>query len=299
MYGRFTLRLREIVPGGQKILPAMRIKMDTGIAVKRVMSMRHGRFLVTTGVLFAGWACCAVADYGQLLERLRIDHAAMVAAEADFHERRQRGSLSGTEAADYAAYVARLHRQVAEDCVALAGGAGLPLPAELGCPTLPPRLPAPAAIDQMTEQTVDEQIAALDAELFSGLGEFDEMLLREQERVRAAAPMSDAAAGGGGDDGGDAGDAGGYEGAAGGEAADGEFGAGSDAEGDSSTSYGGGAGRGTRRQGGGQGVPPDIPDGSDDDVVARQLREAAEKETDPELKKKLWEEYRKYKKGTR
>ncbi|MEA3292204.1 MAG: hypothetical protein U9Q71_07895 [Pseudomonadota bacterium] len=42
----------------------------------------------------------------------------------------------------------------------------------------------------------------------------------------------------------------------------------------------------------------DIPDGSDDDVVARQLREAAEKETDPELKKKLWEEYRKYKRGS-
>jgi hypothetical protein len=29
------------------------------------------------------------------------------------------------------------------------------------------------------------------------------------------------------------------------------------------------------------------------------LREAAEKETDPELQKKLWEEYRKYKQGTR
>jgi hypothetical protein len=36
-----------------------------------------------------------------------------------------------------------------------------------------------------------------------------------------------------------------------------------------------------------------------DDIVARQLREAAEKETDPELKKKLWEEYYKYKEGTR
>jgi len=36
---------------------------------------------------------------------------------------------------------------------------------------------------------------------------------------------------------------------------------------------------------------------ADDDIVARQLREAAEKETDPELKKKLWEEYRKYKAG--
>jgi len=33
----------------------------------------------------------------------------------------------------------------------------------------------------------------------------------------------------------------------------------------------------------------------DDDIVARQLREAAENETDPELKKKLWEEYYEYK----
>ena len=44
-------------------------------------------------------------------------------------------------------------------------------------------------------------------------------------------------------------------------------------------------------------IPPDIPDGSDDDVVARQIREAAMAETDPELREKLWEEYRKYKKG--
>jgi hypothetical protein len=38
-----------------------------------------------------------------------------------------------------------------------------------------------------------------------------------------------------------------------------------------------------------------VPDGEDDDVVARQLREAAENEQDPELRKKLWEEYREYK----
>lgn len=36
----------------------------------------------------------------------------------------------------------------------------------------------------------------------------------------------------------------------------------------------------------------------DDDIVARQLREAAEKETDPELKAKLWKEYETYKKNT-
>ena len=34
----------------------------------------------------------------------------------------------------------------------------------------------------------------------------------------------------------------------------------------------------------------------DDDIVARQLREAAEKETDLELKEKLWQEYEEYKK---
>ncbi len=41
------------------------------------------------------------------------------------------------------------------------------------------------------------------------------------------------------------------------------------------------------------------PSGHDDDIVARQIREAAEKETDPELKEKLWKEYEDYKKGSR
>ncbi|MDX2465040.1 MAG: hypothetical protein QNK31_11100 [Porticoccus sp.] len=44
-------------------------------------------------------------------------------------------------------------------------------------------------------------------------------------------------------------------------------------------------------------APTDIPDGRDDDIVARQIREAALKEQDPVLREKLWEEYRKYKKG--
>lgn len=38
-------------------------------------------------------------------------------------------------------------------------------------------------------------------------------------------------------------------------------------------------------------------DYEDDDIVARQLREAAENETDPELKEKLWKEYEEYKKS--
>ena len=42
-------------------------------------------------------------------------------------------------------------------------------------------------------------------------------------------------------------------------------------------------------------IPDDIPDATDDDIIARQLREAAMQETDPELKEKLWDEYKRYK----
>jgi len=60
-----------------------------------------------------------------------------------------------------------------------------------------------------------------------------------------------------------------------------------------------GAGRGAGGWGsGGTGAPPSSYTPSpDDDIVARQLREAAEKETDPELKAKLWKEYEEYKKS--
>ena len=44
-------------------------------------------------------------------------------------------------------------------------------------------------------------------------------------------------------------------------------------------------------------IPPDIPSAEGDDIIARQLREAAIKEKDPDLRAKLWDEYRKYKKG--
>ena len=41
-------------------------------------------------------------------------------------------------------------------------------------------------------------------------------------------------------------------------------------------------------------TPDDIPVLVDDDIIARQLREAALAEEDPELRERLWEEYRKY-----
>jgi len=222
----------------------------------------------------------------QLLEQLDLDHAALVAAESGYRSSRARGTLSGDEAADYAAWVARLHRQVVEDCAVLAGH-GIPVPEELSCPVA--AFIAPAPIDQVAEQTSAEKTATLDAELRAGMGEFDEMLLQEQERIKAAAPFaSDSSEQGGGQGGGA--DGGAATSGTGEQAADST---------DGSSEQWQGAGPGSPQHTARAGTPADIPDGSDDDVVARQLREAAEKETDPELKKKLWDEYRKYKKGIR
>ncbi|MGW8161384.1 MAG: hypothetical protein ACWGN1_03970, partial [Desulfobulbales bacterium] len=69
-------------------------------------------------------------------------------------------------------------------------------------------------------------------------------------------------------------------------------------QGTSPSAGGAGAGSGQSERGGQQEGIQNIESGYDD-IVARQLREAAEKETDPELKEKLWEEYRKYKEGIR
>ena len=252
-----------------------------------------------------------------LLEQLRTDYAAMVAAEHEYRLQRERGALSSRETEDYAAYVARLHRFVAEDCRSVME-ADIVVPQDVVCPTVQ-AVPVPADIDIADEQTRVEKTGDLDARLMAELGDFDEMLLREQERVKASAPRTDAGGGGAGGGGSGSDGAGGDAGnARSGDAAGGASGAasGEGRNGSSTAQQGSAGGASGSGQGSGQGSgatapgswnqsgtpsdrPDDIPDGSDDDVVARQLREAAEKETDPELREKLWEEYRRYKQGTR
>ena len=247
------------------------------------------------------------------IAQLRLDYAALRAAEDDYHAQREFGGLSGTDAEDYAAYVARLQRRVFEGCRAVLD-TGSNVPEDLPCLTSLPSETSSADIALEAERTPQEQVAALDEMLAAGLGEYDERLLREQERIKAASPNNNSGSGRGAGSG------------MGGEGGDGN---GSDGEGDSQDGTEGNAGNQGRNSGGTAGdnsetgtmggqsqggavdssqgsadsgddsdQPADIGDGSDDDVVARQLREAAEKETDPELKAKLWEEYRRYKSGT-
>jgi hypothetical protein len=50
--------------------------------------------------------------------------------------------------------------------------------------------------------------------------------------------------------------------------------------------------------GGGNGATAQkVVTGSDNDIVARRLRKAAEQETDPVVKAKLWKEYAQYQQG--
>ena len=157
---------------------------------------------------------------------------------------------------------------------------------------------APSGTAQQGSKTSGERTAELDDKLAQSLAEFDDELLREQqvlekereEEARSTAARVEEAGGEGG----------GYAG--GGEYADGALG-------ETETSDAGGPAQpqvaddegddGGGSVGGGAGgrVPSDVGDGSDDDIIARQLREAALAEDDPELREKLWEEYRRYKSG--
>ena len=170
----------------------------------------------------------------------------------------------------------------------------------------------------------EELIGDFDAELDASIAVFDGMILEERAKAEAIeASLGGGQAGGqqgSGADGGSGGedslfeDGDIYEGLPGyGEFPEGESdddtqeagnegdgsGAGSTASADGSDNDSADEGSATSpsglettRRGG---IPEDIDSGSDDDIVARQIREAALKEKDPVLREKLWDEYRKYK----
>jgi hypothetical protein len=146
-------------------------------------------------------------------------------------------------------------------------------------------------------QTPEEQRAELEHRFDDSLGSFDATLKKEQEQLAKEHDAAVAAGGGGSSDGAAAGTAhagsAGTEGPRSGRGRHGSRPA--DHSGDlhstkqDGVNAGGYSGNGASAR--------EIPDGSDDDIVARRLRKAAEQETDPELKEKLWQEYVQYKKN--
>lgn len=134
--------------------------------------------------------------------------------------------------------------------------------------------------------TAAEQVAILDRQLEESTRDFDGIIYDEEQRQREAArdraAQTAQTAGGNMDPM---------------EGEEPEFGAGGVASAGSGSVGGGIGGRSGAPPADGAKYPPpaDIPSGNDDDVVARQLREAAMREPDPAIREKLWAEYRKYK----
>jgi hypothetical protein len=155
------------------------------------------------------------------------------------------------------------------------------------------------------EQPTDE-VAALDRQLNASLNQFDAKLLKEMDDIRegSAEKMRDLAQeaaeaakrlrekGVDGDtSGSESSEGSGEEAARGREKTQTEQDAKASKSASTDASGPGGKGTGGASQG--------RASTEDDDIVARQLREAAENETDPELKEKLWKEYDEYKKNQR
>jgi hypothetical protein len=134
-----------------------------------------------------------------------------------------------------------------------------------------------------------DRAGELGEEFDKSLGDFDEALGEEQRQVQSVGQntegFGDGSRGSGGSislgeqeagaSGGSSGGAGGAGGSAGGGERQGPLDGMSDEEIQART-------------------PDDIEVNSFEDVVARQLREAALAEDDPKLRERLWEEYRKY-----
>jgi len=124
--------------------------------------------------------------------------------------------------------------------------------------------------------TPEEERSEGDRRLDESLAEFDERLRRERER---SAEASDDGSGSGSE-------SSSHEGATSGESDNRDAGAPA-------------GGRTTDESRARSGDPPNLPDGSDDDIVAQQLRELAENEQDPEKRAIYWQDYLDYKSGNR
>jgi hypothetical protein len=228
---------------------------------------------------------------------------------SDLQHKKKSGSLKESEQQDYAKFITYLSGRIDHYChlLRIEGGdqAVVDLPCTEGEGTaIVSGQGQPAALTQA------EQVAELDKSLTDALGEFDEQLLNEEQRIAARMPTERESGKGYGGQGG-SGSSGQYgSGRYGGAGQTGTAGSmqgqktsssGSDSsqsgQGSAASSSGAGAGAGSQEQRDDPRTGTQEITSGYDDIVARQLREAAEKETDPELKKKLWEEYRKYKEG--
>lgn len=148
------------------------------------------------------------------------------------------------------------------------------------------------SIDQSAAITSEEKSEQIDQTLDESFAEFDRLLLRERERI--GKEQNERGSGFGNGDGSSE-----KESDSGGIGGENETQTTSASTEEDNEQQGRGQPDNTSAKNTQANIPADVGDGSNDDVIARQLREAALKEKDPVLQKKLWDEYRKYTKSSR
>jgi hypothetical protein len=258
----------------------------------------------------------ADAKLAKARDNLRLSQATEKRIAAELEKRKESGNASAEDIRNHEAYLERVRAMVAENrrAVSKMEKAYAEHPADPESTGKSPEV----SDQQIPEEQIEDPVAELDRQLSASLTEFDGMLLKEMETIEteSESKMRDLAQ----------------------EAAEAakrlkekgvDLGTNESKSDDSESTQGeetrqGKAGdtdesgqeKGAESQQGegddtvaaadsakGEGSGPKRDPGSryskeDDDIVARQLREAAENETDPELKEKLWKEYEEYKKNT-
>lgn len=216
------------------------------------------------------------------------------------------------EVREYQIFIEYLSYQIFEYCQKIIEQFGSQAITNLPCENFGNSLLNTQSKKMNESKTPEQELSSLENELMESLGEFDEMLLQEDEQLaqvtRKAGNSSRSSKNSGKSQSGSEtsgqhsrehsekeqenkteqsgnknGTEGQYEQEPGGK----------------QRSENSGSGRGKQKTSGKyQSKERRRLDEIDDDIVARQLKEAAEKETDPDLKEKLWDEYYRYKKKT-
>jgi hypothetical protein len=240
---------------------------------------------------------------------LRISEATEQRIASELEQLRKSGTASPETIKNYETYHASVQEMVAEnrkiveqmEAAKARHSSGATSPEAAGG-----RKAGDMLDSQIPEEQTTDEVAALDRQLNASLDQFDAKLLKEMddirdgsaEKMRDLAQQAAEAAKRLREKGVDVDTSGsesseGSKGTAtqGGETTQAEQG--TEGSKSASTDSAGQGGQGSSREEQGRARY------EDDDIVARQLREAAENETDPELKEKLWKEYDEYKKNQR
>lgn len=244
-------------------------------------------------------------------ETLRLSIEEWKREEAAYRAARAHARIPHVEQETYATYVAGLRLRVLEQCEVVRGLGGEEAVAPFECVRTSPQEQRTRIADVVPPSAVltdDEKKVEMQARLDTLESEIDASLQKRQQEIRRTASASRGSQSPGGAAAG-ASRGNGSGGSAGTTSATSGTWSNPDAKPSGDNASGGDkasdrtatVGRASPASAAGPSESPTAArqrpteGGKDDDIVARQLREAAEKETDPVLKEKLWAEYRKYK----